>query len=192
MKLSLFNRGLAGVALASFAVVTTTVTISQPSYAGGTKFFCEQRKGIFITFASTQNKKSVPMIRWTSQGAFPKEWPMERRCHEVARRFQRSYDNGTLRYIRTGTVKGETVVCAAVNQNAPCTDSTLLFTLKRGSNAKETMRRLLNRRGLVAGNVLNESGGDTLNINFDAYLNNATEEPTNGSIQESTNGSIQE
>jgi hypothetical protein len=47
-----------------------------------------------------------------------------------------------------------------------------LFTLKRGSNANATLRRLLDRQGLAAGNVLNESGGeDSMYVDVDEYLN---------------------
>ncbi len=187
MRLKLFGQELTGIAIASLTVLTTTTTIGQPSYAGGTTFYCEKSKGIPITFARTQDGRNVPMIRWVSQEYFSKEWTGERRCQEVSRRFQRSYDNGTLKYIRTGILRGESVVCAAINQNAACTDSTLLFTLRRGSNARDTVRRLLNRRGLVAGNVLNESSEEALNIEFDAYLNNATVESSSDSNQDSGN-----
>jgi Circadian oscillating protein COP23 len=176
MRLRLFGQGLMGIAVTSLTTLAIAATINQPSYAGGTIFKCEKRKGVPVTMAQTQDGRKVPMIQWSSQDYFPREWNSERRCYEVSRRFQRSYDNGKLRFIKTGTLKGEPVVCAAVNQSSPCTDSTLLFTLKRGSNPKATLRRLMNRRGLVAGNILNESGGDSMNIDFDMYLNNATVE----------------
>ncbi|MEA5602258.1 COP23 domain-containing protein [Nostoc sp. UHCC 0252] len=187
MRLRLVAQRLIKVATASLAAFTTTVSINHPSYAEGTTFYCGKSNGVSVTFARTQNGRKVPMIKWTSQNYFSQEWTVERRCQEVSRRFQRSYDNGTLKYIRTGTLRGEPVVCAATKENAPCTDSSLLFTLKRGSNAKVTLRRLLNRRGLVAGNVLNESGGDNLNINFDVYLNNVTDELNSESDQGSGN-----
>lgn len=184
MKLKLFGQGLTGIAITSVTVVSMIATIEQPSYAGGTIFKCEKRQGVPVTVAQTQDGRKVPMIRWLSQDYFSKEWSAERRCSEVSRRFQRSYDNGKLKFIKTGTLRGEPVVCAAANQSAPCTDSSLLFTLKRGSNAKATLRRLMNRRGLVAGNVLNESGGDALNINFDTYLNQSTNESNSDTHQD--------
>ncbi|MBN3909223.1 MAG: hypothetical protein HWQ35_22490 [Nostoc sp. NMS1] len=187
MRLKLFGQRSIGIVTASLTAFTTIVSINHPSYAGGTTFYCEKSNGVPVTFARTQDGRKVPMIKWISQNYFSQEWTVERRCQEVSRRFQRSYDNGTLKYIKTGTLRGEPVVCAATKENAPCTDSTLLFTLKRGSNAKVTVRRLLNRRGLVAGSVLNESGGDTLNIDFDVYLNNATDELNSESNQDSGN-----
>ncbi|MDS9397841.1 COP23 domain-containing protein [Aphanizomenon flos-aquae NRERC-008] len=107
----------------------------------------------------------------------PPPWTAQRRCDEVSRRFQRSNDNGTLKNITTGTLRGEPVVCAGTSQNTACTSNNLLFTLKRGVNPSATLRRLLDRRGLAAGNTLNESAGDTINIDFQLYLDNATVEP---------------
>ena len=63
------------------------------------------------------------------------------------------------------------MVCAASSRGDGCTSSTLLFTLKRGSNPNATLRRLLDRQGLAAGNVLNESGGDdSMYVDVDGYL----------------------
>src|SRR5690348_15669534 len=107
MRLRFLGQGLTGVAIASLTVSTITTIISQPSYARGTTFFCAKSKGIPITFARTQDGRKVPMIRWISQDYFSQQWPVERRCQEVSRRFQRSYDNGTLKYIKTGTLRGE-------------------------------------------------------------------------------------
>ncbi|MBD2355632.1 hypothetical protein H6G41_13565 [Tolypothrix sp. FACHB-123] len=156
--------------------VTIALSLKQPTYAGETTFYCGKSKGVPVTFARTQDGRKVPMVRWSSNNYFPPPWTAQRRCQEVSRRFQKNYDNGTLRNIKTGTLRGELVICAAKSQNSACTDSTLLFTLKRGANSSLTVRKLFDRRGLAAGNVLSESADDSMNIDFDAYLNNATVE----------------
>ncbi len=150
MKLRLFARILMGLVV----TLGTTTSINQPSLAGNTTFFCRRSNGVPVTFARTP-RGNVPIIRWVSNSYFPPPWTPQRRCEEVARRFQRNRNNGTLRFITTGTLRGEPVVCAASNKDDRCTSSTLLFTLKRGSNANATLRRLLDRQGLAAGNVLN-------------------------------------
>ncbi|MFM6139387.1 MAG: COP23 domain-containing protein [Sphaerospermopsis kisseleviana] len=165
------------VTLASLTALTTIVTINQPSYAEGTTFYCGKSKNIPVTFARTQDGRKVTIVRLTSNNYFPPPWTAQRRCHVVSRRFQRSNDNGTLKNITTGTLRGEPVVCAGTKQNAACTGDNLLFTLKRGVNPSATLRKLLDRRGLAAGNTLNESAGDTINIDFQLYLDNATVEP---------------
>ncbi|HIK06836.1 MAG TPA: hypothetical protein IGS40_19445 [Trichormus sp. M33_DOE_039] len=185
MKLRLFCQGLTGLALALL-----TITVSQPSRADGTTFYCAKSKGIPITFARTQDGKKVPIIRWVSSNYFPPPWTAQRRCLEVSRRFQKNYDNGRLRRIKTGTLRGEPVVCAAMNQNSPCTDSTLLFTLKRGADPNAIVRRLFDRRALAAGNALNESASNSesspVDIDFEAYLQNTTTESINNAASEAS------
>jgi Circadian oscillating protein COP23 len=191
MKQQLFGQVLTELmktsAVASLTAFATTAIIQQPSYAGGTTFYCGKSKDVPITYARTQDGKNVPLVRWASNNYFPPPWTAQRRCSEVSRRFQKNYDNGTLKNIKTGTIRGEAVVCAAIKSGSPCTDSTLLFTLKRGANPSATVRSLLDRRGLAAGNALNESGGDTINIDFDAYLNNITNEPNGESTPQPSN-----
>jgi hypothetical protein len=157
--------------IASLTILSTTVTFNQPSYAQATTFFCGQNKGVPATMARTQ-RGDVVMVRWVSK-YFSSNWSPQRRCVEVARRFQRSYDNGTLKTIISGTINGLPTICAAANSNDPCTNKTLLFTLKRGTNPSDAARRLMDIRGLASGNILNESSSDTLNLDFETYLNNA-------------------
>jgi len=52
------------------------------------------------------------------------------------------FNSGTLTYISTGIMNAEPVVCAAVNQDDTCTNRTLLFTLKQGSDAEATLKKL--------------------------------------------------
>ena len=181
MRLRLFAPILTGLAVA----LGINTTLNQPSYAGNTTFFCGRSNSVPVTYARTP-RGNVPMIRWVSNNYFPPPWTAERRCQEVARRFQRNYDHGMLKGITTGTLRGEPVVCAATGKIEPCTDRTLLFTLKRGSNANITVQRLLDRRGLAAGNLLNENGGDSpIYVDVDEYLNNATADENTESTSQS-------
>ncbi|OBQ14258.1 MAG: hypothetical protein AN482_02260 [Anabaena sp. LE011-02] len=186
MKKRLFSQGWIGVTqtviLASLTALTTIATINQPSYAEGATFYCgkSKSKGIPVTFVRTQDGRKIAMVNWTSNSYFPPPWTAQRRCDEVSRRFQRSNDNGTLKNITTGTLRGYPVVCAGTSQNPTCTDDNLLFTLKRGVNATATLRRLLDSKGLASGNTLYETGSEInseINIDFELYLNNATVEP---------------
>lgn len=180
MKLRFFSQKLTGIAIVLATALATTATINQPSHAEGTTFYCGKRNNVATTFVRTQDGKKVPMVRWVSSSYFPPPWTAQRRCQEVSRRFQKNYDNGTLRQIKTGVLRGEPVVCAAVNQSNPCTDRTLLFTVKRGSNPNAIVRKLFDRRALAAGNALNESSpnpdinpNEEINIDVDEYLKNA-------------------
>ncbi|MBD2775761.1 COP23 domain-containing protein [Iningainema tapete] len=161
---------LAGVAIAAIA----TATLNQPSSAQGAIFYCDKSNGVPTTFVRTQDGKNLPMIRWAADYFRGTNLTPIRRCQEVSRRFQSNYDNGTLRYIKAGMLNGLPVVCAAAQQDATCTNRTLLFTLKRGSNPNTTARQLFDRRALAAGNTVNQVGGNTsnepVNIDVEAYL----------------------
>ncbi len=170
MKLRLIVKVLTGVAIA----YATTVALDQPSYAENATFYCGKSNGVSTTFVRTQDGKNLPMIHWVSNYFSGKGLTPQQRCQEISRRFQSNYDNGTLRYIKAGMLNRQPVVCAATQKNAACTDSTLLFTLKRGSDPDTIARKLFDRRALAAGNVVNQSGGDTsddpVQIDFEAYL----------------------
>lgn len=171
MTLRLLSPTLTHVAICGLAMLLTTTTAQpQPSYASNRKFSCAQSKGVPVTFARREDGRNVPMIRWVS--SYSSLTPLQR-CREVSRRFQRSYDNGTLKTIITGTLNKQSVVCAVVSTNDVCTSSTVLFTLKPGANAKLAVQSLFDRRALASGQIQNQSNDDTqIYIDFDTYLNN--------------------
>jgi 23S rRNA G2069 N7-methylase RlmK/C1962 C5-methylase RlmI len=131
-----------------------------------------------VTYARTQGG-NIPIIRWIS-GEFPPPWTPMQRCIDVSRRFQKNYDNGTLKILKVGSFNKQTVLCAATSISDPCTDNTLLFTFKRDSKPKQTLEKLLDKRGLTAGRILTENGDNySVYIDVDMYLNNATVESNN-------------
>ncbi len=175
-----------GVRAFGVGVLTTLVTatiLHQPSYAGDATFRCDtskyKGKSVPTTFVFTQDGRKVPLIYWISD-YFPGVTPQQR-CQQVSYRFQRSFDNGTLRYIKTGILNKEPVVCGTAEKNATCTNKNFLFTLKRGSDPDATARQLFDRRALAAGNATNQSGGNTgndpVNIDVEAFLYFAPSQP---------------
>ncbi|NJL10108.1 MAG: hypothetical protein HC908_07830 [Calothrix sp. SM1_7_51] len=205
MKKPLFHQGFmkvvkVGITASAFALVTSAIS-SQPTYAAGTTFYCGMSEGLPVTFARTQDGKKYQMIRWIPSRNFPPPWTAQRRCVEVSRRFQKNFDNGTLRFITTGSYNGFPVICAARNRFDDCTVSTILFTLRQGTDPTEILQTLLDRRGLAAGRAATVRGpfsaadnpsitGDASNatqtddvdtprnliIDFDKYINNASVE----------------
>ncbi len=170
MAFKLLSLTLTYVAVCSLAMLVTTTTAPQPSYASKPKFSCAKSKDVPVTFASREDGRNVPMIRWVS--SFSSLTPLQR-CQQVSERFQKNFDNGTLKTIITGTVNKQSVVCAVVSTNDACTMSNVLFTLKPGANAKDVVKRLFDRRALASGEIQNQSKDDTqIYIDFDAYLNN--------------------
>ncbi|WP_353932117.1 COP23 domain-containing protein [Okeanomitos corallinicola TIOX110] len=172
MKNKLFTTFISGCLLA----LATTLSISEPSYAGGTKFYCAVLGGEYFTFARTEDGRRYKVMGWTSTD-FPKPYNLKYRCTTVSSRFQRSYDNGTLKRIATGTLNSEPVICAGSNSNIVCNSRNLLFTLKRGAKAKTVANRLFNRNALASGEIITQnSDPDHIMFNFDIYLDNLAAE----------------
>jgi hypothetical protein len=85
------------VSLGLIIALTISTIIHQPSYASNSTFVCEMHQGIPTTFVKTSDGKKLPLIRWTSSD-FPKLTPLNR-CRQVSYKFQKSFDNGTLKTI---------------------------------------------------------------------------------------------
>ncbi|MGI8501432.1 MAG: COP23 domain-containing protein [Hassallia sp.] len=175
-----FARVFGIAALTGFA----TTAMNLPSHAEGTTFYCGKSNSVPTTFVRTQDGKNLPIIRWITTSLGSKELTPVQRCQQVSWRFQKSYDNGTLRYIKAGILNAQPVICATAQKNAACTDRNLLFTLKRGSDPNATARQLFDRRALAAGNATNQLGGDTSNdpvsIDVEAYLYFTSSQPNAG------------
>ncbi|MDF5718086.1 MAG: COP23 domain-containing protein [Rhizonema sp. NSF051] len=113
------------------------------------KFFCGINKAVPTTLIKT-SRGEIPLISWISASDFTNK----SRCQEVSARFQKSYENGTLNYLTAGTLNGQPAICTGDRKNAPCTDSTLLFTLKRGTDPQKTLQALLDHRVHTVGGTI--------------------------------------
>ncbi len=167
MRLRLFARVLAGVAkvfgITSLTAFATASILNQPSYAEDKSFYCDQINDVPVTFARTQEGRRMPVIYWGINSDFPPPWTPIRRCQEVSRRFQMNFDHGTLKFINAGRILRQPVVCGAIRKEDPCTDKTLLFTLKPNSDPKSVLITLLDRRELGIRNlsVMTSDGVDS-------------------------------
>jgi hypothetical protein len=166
MRLQLSAQLLLGLAIALVA----SAMLNQPSNAQSKTFYCGMSKGIVATMARTP-RGNLPVIRWDSAYFSGSGWNQQRRCQEVSLRFQRYYDNGTLKYITTGQINKQSVVCVASHKGGDCTG--LLFTIKPGNTPDRTLAKLLNYRTLAAGDSPNESAGQRLYIDINEFINTA-------------------
>lgn len=158
-------------ATASLTALASFTAMSQPSYAGGTKFYCAAEGGQYFTFTRTEDGQNRKIMGWTST-YFPSQYSPKKRCQEVSTRFQRNYDNGTLKKIASGIVNKETVICSGSDSNTVCNSGNLLFTLRQGTNGREVANRLFNRQALAGAEIMNQnSDTDDIMFDFDTYLN---------------------
>ncbi len=166
MKIVTVSAQVSAIALLSASAIL--VNVSEPSNASSSTFHCGTSKGVLATFVTRSDKLRSPIIHWTSAigGLNTKQ-----RCQAISRKFQKNFDNGNLRTIISGRINKQPVICAAVSTNDGCTKSTVLFTLKPGSNPRKVVQSLLDKRGLASGEIQNQSSDDSqIAIDFDAYL----------------------
>ena len=68
------------------------------------------------------------------------------RCREVTARFNQFNNNGTLKYVTTGEINNNPVICVAGYDKGECLRNGLLITLKFGSNPNIALKRILDSR----------------------------------------------
>lgn len=106
-----------------------------------TNFFCGQVDGIPATIANTP-RGEVVMIKWTQDmGAYNPQL----RCQMVSQRFQSFYASKSLRFLTSGKMNGQRVICVAQNKFAGCMPKGLLFTLRPGDDDRQFLANLLNQ-----------------------------------------------
>jgi len=155
-----------GAAALSLASPLAGALLAGPAAAAATNFSCGSNNGVPATVVSTDDGRSVPLIRWTSNVFDAAGWTPERRCQEVSQRFETYRQQGRLTFITTGRINGLPVICTAPSTSANCDG--LLYTLKPGHDPALALRRLLDVRFKARG-PLNESRG-RLYVSIDQLL----------------------
>ncbi|MDB9437733.1 COP23 domain-containing protein [Dolichospermum lemmermannii CS-548] len=158
--------------LAVVTVLSGVVTTNQPSYSytTGTRFSCERKGDEYFTFLRTEDSKKYQVMKFASTDFPPPYNKIRNRCEEISSRFQRSYDNGTLKKIIVGRLNNQSVVCAVKYNYDVCDRSNLLFTLTNKAKGKDIANRLFNIAEKDSRKVLTANGSDNIMIDFDRYL----------------------
>lgn len=162
------------VLFGAITLILAPVLNHLPAHAQSTTFACGTSKGSPATLAYTA-RGSVPVIRWTSDYFSQSGWKPQQRCEEVSKRFQEYHQRNEMNFLTTGMMNNQSVVCTTDREGGSCMN--LLFTLKPGSSAGQTLRNLLAVR-VRARTPLNESPARVY-IDMKEYLNTA---PVEGSV----------
>jgi hypothetical protein len=129
----------------SIAVMTTSLVLtlvhSHDRAVAQDKFYCGNYSGVPATLTTSRSGNVVPIILWKSNVFSADGWSPERRCQDVSQRFNTLHNQGALQYLSTGRMNGMPVICAASSKGSGC--SGLLYTLKPGQNASQTLKNLL-------------------------------------------------
>lgn len=154
MKLKKSLAGiLAGLALAFGA----TATNAQVRETRNNTYYCAQLRGNWNTFVNTPRGR-INLINWIR--TYSSEWQPKDCCIAVSRRFQNFLDNGTLKYIRTGIVNQQPVICVADTRGGNCPSNNVLITFQPGTNPETVLIKLVDFRRTVSGQTIVLSEND--------------------------------
>lgn len=154
MKLNPIAGILAGLGVAIGSAIASPMV----SQAGNNNtYYCAQLNGAWNTFVNTPRGR-VTLINWEYE--FGGDWTPQKRCAAVSQRFQKFLDRGNLKFIRTGAVNNQPVICVANARGGDCPDSNVLITLKQGTDPENVLVRLVDFRRSVSGQTLTLSADD--------------------------------
>jgi hypothetical protein len=122
-------------------------------------YSCIQRNGYPTTVADTK-KGRIELITWKLD-TWGENWTPQRRCEEVSKRFQKYFDEGSLKYVGSGTQSGYNILCVLqqTREGWKCKKNGIIITLQSGEDPKQVMKELFdfNRAsgtGIVRGEML--------------------------------------
>ncbi|OCR02954.1 hypothetical protein BCD67_08280 [Oscillatoriales cyanobacterium USR001] len=136
-----------GSVVAAAIAIGASAVMAQPTQAQTSPrtFYCGMSQGKPATLVRTV-RGPMTMVIWINEDFTASGWTPERRCQEISSRFQRFNTSGLLKVLKAGNIGGQPVICAASSNSSPCSNKTVLITLPAGTNANETLDRLLNTR----------------------------------------------
>ncbi len=166
MKLQLFAS-----ILVAFAT-TAMPALSQSKPAKKVEYFCQTSNGVPVTFARTP-KETVEMIRWQSRFFSRSGYTPEQRCQEVTVRFQKHSDQGNLRYITTGKINNQNVMCVAPNKGGGCRADGLILTFEPHDDPQKVLVEIFNVSTRVSKTPVLRGQKQKVYIDVDEFLSNA-------------------
>jgi hypothetical protein len=152
--------------------IPATLSLATPGLAAKKPVFtCTEVEGRLATAVQTK-KGNVPLVYWDSGAFNGSGYSPEVRCQKVTQRFSNSYSSGQLKYLASGTVKNQPVICGLKVKSSSCNSKNMLFTLKPGSDPRNVLRQLNAVRNRAAGSAAIEesSGGVPANPSTDTQV----------------------
>lgn len=167
MKKNLLTQTMLGLSLMIGAIVA-----GAESAQAQDRFACDTN---YMTTNVQTERGSIPLIKWTNR-SFPPPYTPEQRCKIVSSRFKKFDDNGTLKYIKAATINNLPALCVAAYAGGECLPNGLLVTFKPGTDANQTLLRILDRRVWAASGPVQLSSKDKpeaiiSQVNGETYVN---------------------
>jgi Circadian oscillating protein COP23 len=162
--------------LTSGIILSVIVSSQLLTLAKDDKFSCEteinqQGKTVPSTIARAKRRNEIRIIYWFSEYFVSSgDTPIER-CKRTSQQFQKYYDNGWLKYIRTGSLNGFGVICVSRIQGGQCLTTDIITVLPPNINRFKALDNLLDLRRTVSGKPLYLSNQLITYENGEAYIN---------------------
>jgi Circadian oscillating protein COP23 len=165
MNKILVSAAAIGCLVGIASLTASQATAKNPPVA---RFYCGQSYDLgskeFVPttiVATSARKETISLIMWKST-AFGDEYTPQTRCQNVSSKLQQAWDTKQFKYLLAGTLKstGQGIVCAVADKKGKCNQSSMLFTLTSGSNAKEIITRIKGVTNGKASNPVPQSSGD--------------------------------
>lgn len=138
MKSTFLNQLLVIAILSLGGILAST----QSTLAQSRSYNCSEYQGSVAIFLRTTHRGNVPFIVWNERLSSQ----LGDRCREIADRFQRADDNGTINFMTTGIVNNLPVICVAGFNGGPCLPNGTLMTLRANTNSQAILDRIKNRQ----------------------------------------------
>jgi hypothetical protein len=137
------------------------------------QYSCINYQGNPMTIADTPRGK-IPLINWKSTFFTNSGYTPEQRCQAVTARFQQQAEAGNLRYVNSGIINNQPVICVVERTNSPtkpyrCKQDGLLLTLEPRDNPREVLKNLFDVSSRVSNGAITRGGV----INIEDFLQNA-------------------
>ena len=125
-------------------VVTLAVTGSVSAQSPNSFECTPSSRGYDSTTLVRDGRPDISLIEWSNR-LEKRGFPGRARCNIVSQRFQKAYDEGRSRFLKVGSVKQQSVVCAVASRNERCTSQNLLFTVnpKRSEDPLNVLKEVL-------------------------------------------------
>ena len=150
-------KNLLAKTISGLSVITSATVLSVESAVAQDRFTCDTNQ--MSTTVQTE-RGAIPLIRWTDR-SFPPPFSPQQRCQIVSDRFKKFDNNGTLKYIKADTINNLPALCVAAYKGGSCLPDGLLVTFKPGTDANQTLLKILDRRVWAASGPVKLSSGSS-------------------------------
>ena len=128
------------------------------------QYRCENNQ----TIAHTRRGK-IALIVWKSEFFANSGYTTEKRCQMVSNRFQSFSDAKKLRFLSTGIMNNQPVICIS-NRSGNCIRNGLLLTLEPNDNPEQVLKDLFDISARTSGGGITRADRDKIVLDFTRLL----------------------